>query len=467
MKSSFVVKPLFPVKKVRRYPVREQRSPLYRVFLERCGKTREETPPRSNPVFEVDQMNTLPPNAVIPLRMLLVLMAFLFTFSGCLKSEVREKREHRWATAESGLRVRECPGMEFTLLGYPKSEVREKGEYRWATAESGLRMREGPGLDFASTGTIPFGGEVEIADSGSELRSVDAKWDRWYRVIYRGQEGYAFGGFLSDTPVAIREQPSKPLPAEQSPGEKVRPAPVPKAAASSREEPERKSPLELAYAVHNTPSLVKLSLKEFEAEKAGIAEPFRYSKEDFRNSSGAKDEGESVEEYLRSSKASKSAFLEKVREAEYSAATRTYSIYDAELAMGEYSPALHRFDYLGTTVDMEPPVEVTTLPAADLHSRGFQNGMVQDVKLPNRMAKLFREQPESILVRLDFSYALSLQDIFGWTSRAYFLPRYLMLYNRNTGEIYYECAASPRIERGSDLAAPLKISSRFLYQKIH
>ena len=339
---------------------------------------------------------------------------------------------------------------------------------RWTSAESGLRLREGPGLDFAQKEMIPLGSEVEITSCANDTVTLEGKLGRWCLVLYHEREGYCFSGFLSDVPIARpgrrpdRHSLEQPLRKEARP---LSPPPV----TVSPEAGVRKGapPRELAYAVHDPPGLTKLSLKEFEAGKAGLKENIWFSKEEFRDSAGVRGEAESMQMYLQRSEDSKRAFLKRVREAESAAASKTYSVYDAQLLMGGYNPVLHRFAFLGTTLDLGPTGEVTTLPDASQSPHGFENGRVLDVKLPDGMVELLRDNPDSVLVRIDFSFAVSLQDIFAWTSRAYFLPKYLMLYDRKTGEIYYECAASPRIEREPDPAIPLKISSQFLYEKTH
>lgn len=354
----------------------------------------------------------------------------------------------------------------FTCFGCLDIEIRERRTQRWVSAESGLRMREGPGLDFAPLGTIPFGAEVEIAGAGGRMQTLGGKRDRWYRVTYRGREGYAFGAYLSDFPVARRDprpRQSRPEPTNQK---KVRQEPTARIAVPARETRKNAALPDLAYAVHNPPGLIRLSLAEFQAEKARLRERLRTRREEFRKSAGTRQETETMEAYLRRSEASKRAFLEALREREYAAATRIYSIYDAELELGEYHPAERRFDFLGTTIELGKPGEITTLPSAGPVSRGFENGRMRNVTLPRRTAKLFLKNPDVVRVRIDFSYTESLQDLFAWTSRAYFLPRYLMLYNRKTGEIYYECAAAQRVEQGTDPAVPLKISGFMLYEKI-
>jgi Bacterial SH3 domain len=354
-----------------------------------------------------------------------------------------------------------------TFFGCPKIETNKNWALRWTGAQSGLRIREGPGLNFAPTGVIPFRSEVEIISCANDTITLDGKRGRWCQVLYQGREGYCFSGFLSAVPIASPGPRSDAHSFKQPLRKEARPLPIPPVAVPPVTAVRGNSPRELAYAFDDPPGLTKLSLKEFEAAKTSLKKNNRYSKEDFKESTGVRGETESVEMYLQRSEASKRAFLERMREAEYAAACKTFSIYDAQLVMGGYNPAMHRFAFLGTTIDLGPTGEVITLPGADQSPHGFENGRVLNVKLPDKMVKLLRENPDSVLVRLDFSYAVSLQDIFNWTSRAYFLPKYLMLYNRNTGEIYYECAASPRIEREPDPAVPLKISSYFLYEKTH
>jgi len=354
----------------------------------------------------------------------------------------------------------------FTCFGCLDIEIRERRTQRWVTAESGLRMREGPGLDFAPLGTIPFGAEVEVAGAGGRMQTLGGKRSRWYRVTYRGREGYAFGAYLSDFPLAGRNhQPRKnrPTPTNQ---EKVRPEPTARIAVPAREARKNAALPDLPYAVHNPPGLTRLSLTEFQAEKARFRERFRTRREEFRKSAGTKQETETMEAYLRRSEASKRAFLETLREREYAAATRIYSIYDAELELGGYHPAERRFDFLGTTIELGKSDKITTLPRAGPDSRGFENGRIRNVTLPRRTAQLLLKNQGAVRVRIDFSYTESLQDIFAWTSRAYFLPRFLMLYDRKTGEIYYECAVAQRVERGTDPAFPLKISGNLIYEKI-
>jgi hypothetical protein len=65
-------------------------------------------------------------------------------------------------------------------------------EPRWVNAESGLKLRSGPGTDFDTLDVIPYGDEVELV-------TIDGTMGKWSMVRWQKNEGWVFGGFLSES----------------------------------------------------------------------------------------------------------------------------------------------------------------------------------------------------------------------------------------------------------------------------
>jgi len=339
--------------------------------------------------------------------------------------------------------------------------------YRWCSAESGLVLRAGPGREYARVGVIPFGTRVRVLGIVGEETVVAGQAGRWNRVDYQGLDGYSYDAFLAEAPPA-RLSPASRQPAASA-GAAAPPVPrAPKRQAEKSERPREPAAPALptaaavAYAVHNSPSLTRLSSDEFKKIAGSLAADFRGRKAAFHESAGERRPNEAAEDYLARSERAKRRFLERLRREEQAAAARIYSIYDARLELGPYDPALGRFAWLGTTVPIAAADELTTLPDARAGRHRFVNGRKYDVGMTPAQAEAIRDARDEIRVRIDFSYTESLQDLFTWTQKAYFLPRYLMLYHRQTGRIYYACRVLPQVEPNSDPAAPLRISARLL-----
>lgn len=391
--------------------------------------------------------------------------------------------------AKAKLRIALTLGALLLLLaGCLRIEIRDRVRYRWSTAESGLALREGPGLKYARLGTIPFGARVRTIETASGKTVLASHVGRWNKVAYRGLLGYSFDAFLAEAPpgslpnpaghgpvsTASGAPPLPPDPAKQD--EEIKRPRKPSYAAGPEKagvqggSPEKPtaSAAAFAYAVNDIPGLIKLSNNEFNEIVGSLETDFFGRKAAFNSSAGEWGQGESVEDYLKRSEGAKRRFLDRLRRQEHAAATRVYSIYDARLELGPYDPGLGRFAWLGTTVPIDAPGEtITTLP--DVHGRRhrFVNGRKYDVDIPLSRAAAIRDALEDVRVRIDFSYTESLQDLFNWTLKSYFLPRYLMLYNRRTGRIYYACRTLPRVELNSDPVVPPRIGVQLLEEAVY
>ena len=66
-------------------------------------------------------------------------------------------------------------------------------KYLNVLASSGLNMRSQPDARSRIITNVPFGKKVEVQEkTKTQLKSGWIK-DNWYRVKYRGREGYIFG----------------------------------------------------------------------------------------------------------------------------------------------------------------------------------------------------------------------------------------------------------------------------------
>jgi len=344
--------------------------------------------------------------------------------------------------------------------------------YRWCSAESGLVLREGPGREYARVGLIPFGARVRLLGLVGEETVVAGQAGDWRKLTYHGVVGYSYDAFLAEAPPARLGSASDKPTVSTGAGPPAAPRPPKRPAEKSESprapaEPALPSATAFAYAVHDSPGLTKLSSTEFKKVAKSLAAGFRDRKDAFHESAGERRPDEPAEAYLERSERAKRRFLEQLRLEEQAAASRVYSIYDARLELGPYDQALGRFAWLGTTVPIAAAGELVTLPDARAGRHRFVNGRKYDVGMTPAQAEAILAARDEIRVRIDFSYTESLQDLFTWTRTAYFLPRYLMLYHRQTGRIYYACRILPQVEPYSDPAAPLRISARLLGETVN
>lgn len=77
------------------------------------------------------------------------------------------------------------------------NEVIESKSMR-VTAIPNLRMREEPSITSKSIAFPKFGEMVESRGEVGEPETHDRVHGRWSKIIYKGQEGYVFGGFLKE-----------------------------------------------------------------------------------------------------------------------------------------------------------------------------------------------------------------------------------------------------------------------------
>jgi len=373
------------------------------------------------------------------------------------------------------------------LAGCLQVENLDHANYRWSTAASGLVLREGPGLEFTRIGAIPFGARVRLLGIASEETLVGGRPGRWNKVDYQGLVGYCYDAFLAEAPPEWARISAGQLPASTN----ASTAPVPRSPGKKNKEtrsrrerfhsagretkgiqersPETTLPpaAAFAYAVHDMPGLTRLSSKDFDKIAGPLAAHFRGREAAFHSSAGERGKDEPAEDYLKRSEQARRRFLEQLRGEEHAAATRVYSIYDARLELGPYRPTRGWFAWLGTTVPIDASGWVITLPDDQARRHRFLNGRKYDVEMPLSQAAAIRDAQDEIRVRIDFSYTESLQDPFHWTLKAYFLPRYLMLYHRQTGRIYYACRILPQVDQISDPVTPLRISARLLEETVY
>lgn len=76
--------------------------------------------------------------------------------------------------------------------------AQDNPKYLNVLASSGLNMRSAPDAKARVITKVPYGKQVEVLEkTKTEFRSG---WitDQWYKVHFRGREGFLFGGYLSE-----------------------------------------------------------------------------------------------------------------------------------------------------------------------------------------------------------------------------------------------------------------------------
>lgn len=72
-------------------------------------------------------------------------------------------------------------------------------ESRWVIAQPGLNIREKPDINSSKTGSIPFKQEVQLLEEIGETQTLQGVSGKWSKILWKGMEGWVFGGFLADS----------------------------------------------------------------------------------------------------------------------------------------------------------------------------------------------------------------------------------------------------------------------------
>ncbi|MBI1287783.1 MAG: SH3 domain-containing protein [Flavobacteriales bacterium] len=75
-------------------------------------------------------------------------------------------------------------------------------------AVNGLNMRSQPDGHSRVVTKVPFGKQVEILEQTDVELQLGWITDHWYKVRFRGREGFIFGGYLSSLPAPLAVQVS-------------------------------------------------------------------------------------------------------------------------------------------------------------------------------------------------------------------------------------------------------------------
>lgn len=73
-------------------------------------------------------------------------------------------------------------------------------EFMNVLATNGLNMRSKPEATARIVSKVAYGKRVEVLEKIDTQLKLGWITDNWYKVRYRGREGYIFGGYLSDLP---------------------------------------------------------------------------------------------------------------------------------------------------------------------------------------------------------------------------------------------------------------------------
>lgn len=103
----------------------------------------------------------------------------------------------------------------FLFLSFPAvADPGRKNLHAWVDSPDGLMMRSGPGADSTRLYALPYGTKVEILETNTTINTIDNRSGRWSKVRVKqlGQytgggisnEGWVFGGFLTDNRIGFR-----------------------------------------------------------------------------------------------------------------------------------------------------------------------------------------------------------------------------------------------------------------------
>ncbi|MDP6907861.1 MAG: SH3 domain-containing protein [Flavobacteriales bacterium] len=81
-----------------------------------------------------------------------------------------------------------------------QTAAQDNPKYLNVLATNGLNMRSKPETNARIITKVPFGKRVEVMEKTKAALQLGWIKDHWYRVQFRGREGYIFGGYLSELP---------------------------------------------------------------------------------------------------------------------------------------------------------------------------------------------------------------------------------------------------------------------------
>lgn len=95
-----------------------------------------------------------------------------------------------------------CPKQEDSAATQANTPATDSS-LRYTTAEAGLRFRAGDTTDSEIIALIPVNSLVKILEAKEGAITIDNVTGSWTKVSWNKQEGWVFGGYLADKPVAV------------------------------------------------------------------------------------------------------------------------------------------------------------------------------------------------------------------------------------------------------------------------
>lgn len=99
--------------------------------------------------------------------------------------------------------------LQVTSFTYKKNQI-EKSNQTFVWAVKGLALREQPNVSAKKITNIPYGKSVTLIKTDEQSLKMTSRIDgylstyklegKWIKVLYNGQEGYVFDGYLSTMP---------------------------------------------------------------------------------------------------------------------------------------------------------------------------------------------------------------------------------------------------------------------------
>ncbi len=74
-------------------------------------------------------------------------------------------------------------------------------EFRWVSAENGLSVRNAPSAVGEKIGVVLFGTKLLVISEDENVLTIAGREGQWTEVSWEDNQGWVFGGFLSDEEV--------------------------------------------------------------------------------------------------------------------------------------------------------------------------------------------------------------------------------------------------------------------------
>ena len=128
----------------------------------------------------------------------------LLMYRGALPDQ--KDKSFRWCFVQTGKNKQGyIPNTQLRNSPEEKPNKKFKKERKFVTVYSGLKMRDEPGLSGLKVGLIPYRAEVMVLKYSRKKEKIDGRFDYWAFVKYSEVKGWSFNAYLK--PVAKKTKP--------------------------------------------------------------------------------------------------------------------------------------------------------------------------------------------------------------------------------------------------------------------